>query len=251
MSAINRDAIAICVRVADEIIEGRALSISEKDRRKLSHFGVALFRQQSALGRPQREAHNLNDSQQEGPMRRIWLRQLAFSLSIFIVSIAAHAQPAELLKPVDPKIVAELEGKTNYAFRRQLYFAKRYRIVEIDFSVLERDGAEVTITPFKDLQTTAQAKKIIGPSSAGQLREWVGEIDSSSIPGVARTMSGETVPIPNMRLFLWIRTGDHQVPLKVARKIAAEKGDQSMLSALGGISSSTTSNQDLNETSLN
>jgi len=163
-----------------------------------------------------------------GPMSRSWL-QAAFALLLLQVASMSFTQTQplpELLKPVAADTTAKLQAKTNYGFRRQLYVAKRYRIVEIDFSLLEREDAEFTITPFDDLQTVVRTKRIAGPSSGEHLREWTGVVDNSSVKGFATAPNGQTLPIPTFPVALWIRSGEHEVPVQVAQQVAAERGDK-------------------------
>lgn len=47
---------------------------------------------------------------------------------VFVVPLYVHSEELpELLKPVDQIIETKLHAKTNYGFRMQKYFAKRYR----------------------------------------------------------------------------------------------------------------------------
>lgn len=118
----------------------------------------------------------------------------------------------------------------------QRFVAKRYRIVNINFPLLEQGGAEFTVTPFDDLQVKLKAERTFGPSSGGQLREWVGSLDTGGDSLTGTTPDGKTVVIPELPVRLWVRTGDHEVPLKVARRIAAERGETARLKALPELS---------------
>lgn len=165
------------------------------------------------------------------PRRYVWTALI----SLLIAPLLSHSQVLpELLLPVDPKALDGLLSKSNYGLRRQLYVAKRYRIVQIDFSVLDRPGVEFTITPFDDLQMTVAAKQTRGPSSGGQWREWLGDL---VIPGAIVTDSeGRVVEDWPFVVNLQIRTGDHEVPVKLIRKIAAERGDKNEFGPLPDIS---------------
>lgn len=87
---------------------------------------------------------------------------------------SAPALP-ELLRPAEPEALVRFAGSSNYFLREQLYFAKRHRIVKIDFGVLERDRARFTVTPFDDLVIELQATRIDRSSPGGSVL-WQGTI---------------------------------------------------------------------------
>lgn len=143
-------------------------------------------------------------------------------VSLLMLPLMTLAGPLpELLKPADGPSVARLQDHSNFGFRGQLYAAKRSRIVLINFDVLEQEGATFTITPFDDLQMTAVAKQLKGPSSYEQLTEWRGQLVSDQELFGTDT-AGNSVKLPPMPLDLWVRNGDHEVPLKLARELARE-----------------------------
>lgn len=163
-------------------------------------------------------------------------RTAVASALLLLVPLCTHSQELpELLKPVEQAIETKLQAKTNYGFRMQKYFAKRYRIVDVDFALLANEFSEFTITPFPDLQVKLATKRARGPSSEGQLTEWVGEIDHSEI--VAIDDRGQ-VGIPNQTVFLWVRTGEHEVPLKLVQQIAAERGEEAQVQVLSDVQTS-------------
>jgi hypothetical protein len=129
------------------------------------------------------------------------------------------------LKPVDQGTAQKLHEPTNYGLRMQRFFAKRYLLATIDFSLLAQDGARFTITPFEDARITLRALKLAGSSSSGQLREWVGSLDGVG-PMIGRTPEGNAVERAIPPVTLWVRTGDHDVSLKIAREVAADRGNQ-------------------------
>ena len=137
----------------------------------------------------------------------------------------ASAQVPELLQPVEKGDIASLESKSNYDLRATLYFAKRYRFVHIDFGLLERSGAEFTITPFPDLSMQVVALGTAGPGSDGFMRVWDGELTSPKFPNDI----GIELPEHFIRppVYLFVRKGEHQVPVRVAKKIAALQAKQS------------------------
>jgi hypothetical protein len=135
---------------------------------------------------------------------------LAFALLVTLVLPARSQELPELLRPVEAESVARLHEPTNYGFRLQRYAAKRYRVVDINFDLLSREGAEFTITPFEDLQIRLKAKQTRGLSSQGQLREWVG---TQVLPGEIKwQVEGQSMSPPELPVTLWVRTGEHDVP---------------------------------------
>jgi len=82
----------------------------------------------------------------------------SFVLVIGLIGLSApaSAQQArpELLLDVDEPAITRLMSPSNYEFRAQRYYAKRYRIVDINFEVLDKASVEFTVSPFEDLQMT-------------------------------------------------------------------------------------------------
>lgn len=139
---------------------------------------------------------------------------------------AAESLP-ELLKPVDPAVEAELMAKTNFDFRQQRYTAKRFRIVDIDWALLEQEGARFTITPFEGPQLAELAVTVRTMTTArdiqGQRREWVGEVEDSG--KLESRSNGEMVQVADYQFAMWIDSGPQEVTLKAARKMAAQTGE--------------------------
>lgn len=116
----------------------------------------------------------------------------AMSVCAIAASSAVQAeQLPELLSPVDQQTVARLERKTNFTLRAQLYPAKRYRFVNIDFSLLDVEGARFTITPFDDLSIRVTTKVTRAPGSTEESRQWMGQ----SVDPDAYTMDGSPLSI--------------------------------------------------------
>lgn len=156
---------------------------------------------------------------------------LAFA-GLLLMAIASSATPAELpelLIPVSPAVEAKLMARNNFDFRVQRYAAKRFRIVDINFPLLEQEGALFTITAFPDLAIGVKARTPSRPPKQVGMREWVGEIDRSEHPYLGP--DGEPID-PDNRFSIWVREGPRVVPLKVARKVAAEEGDIARLQFL-------------------
>jgi hypothetical protein len=145
-------------------------------------------------------------------------------LLLMLPLLTLAAPLPELLKPVDDVSIARLQDRSNFGLRGQLYSAKRSRIVLINFDVLEQEGAQFTITPFDDLQMTAVAKELRGPSSYDELTEWRGELVSGQ-ELYGTDSAGKQVTLPPMSLDLWVRNGDHEVPPKLAKELAREARD--------------------------
>jgi len=171
-------------------------------------------------------------------MHRTRLRRFIACLSILCIGTAHAASAPELLKPVDERIVAKLNEKTNYGFRMQRFVAKRYRIVDVDFSLLEEPDAAFTITSFEDLQVRVRATKSASPPAGEQLKRWTGELDFAGLNAYSIRPDGSQVEIKSLPLTLWVRSGPHEVPVKLAREIAAERGDIAGLQALPSVTAS-------------
>jgi len=152
---------------------------------------------------------------------------------------AANAAPVpELLKTVDESIVAKLNGTGNYGFRLQRFVAKRYRIVDIDFSLLEKPDAVFTITPFEDLQVTVRATKDTSAAAGDQLTRWTGQLDFSGLGIYSLRPDNTLVQLQSLPISLWVRSGPHEVPARLAREIAEERGDYGRLQALPDLTAS-------------
>lgn len=131
---------------------------------------------------------------------------------------AAHAQPLpELLLPVSQDALDHIESASKDELERQVHFAKRYRVVQINFDVLQRQDASFTISAFPELTLQAQTIETHGPSSTDQLQEWTGQLMNAEQRRIA-VDTGRELPPP--RIHLWIRSGAHEVPLRAARDIA-------------------------------
>lgn len=147
------------------------------------------------------------------------VRWFIFSLAILLQPLSAvYAQSAaELLIPVDEATLSSLASASKYELRSQAYFAKRYRIVQINYAVLREGNAEFNISAFPDLTLRVRATDTHGPSSSEQLQEWTGELVSPAARMII-VETGEEAPAP--RVHLWVRSGAHEVPLRVVRDIA-------------------------------
>ena len=66
-----------------------------------------------------------------------------------------------------------------------LYFAKRHRIVQIDFALLDKPGATFTITAFADARLTVQAMELATAASYGNSRQWKGAVIAPRLDVVA------------------------------------------------------------------
>lgn len=149
-----------------------------------------------------------------------------FVLMSLVLSPTYSQTLPELLRAVDSKTSSKLHSDSNHDFRRQLYFAKRHRVVDIDFTLLEESGTEFTITPFADIQLKVVARDVRGPSSADQLREWQGELVTPFANVQGTDSRGAVVAMRPARISMWIRSGDHEVPIKLVREIASERSNE-------------------------
>jgi hypothetical protein len=138
---------------------------------------------------------------------RRWLWIVMVFAGLPVAAIAAQ-DSSELLLPVSEQEVAKLMEKSNYRLRAQLYPAKRYRFVKINYKLLEQPDSKFSITPFDDLAAEVSAVRIEPANSSGQFVQWRGEIIDRRFPSRA--------------IVLNVRSGGYQAPLSVARKIAAE-----------------------------
>lgn len=159
-----------------------------------------------------------------------------FALVIGLIGLGApvSAQQAipELLLDVDEPTIARLMSPSNYEFRAQRYFAKRYRIVRINFEVFGKAVNEFTVSPFEGLQMTLVHAPERYSSALGGLQQWNGDLKSPElqlIDGSSQSTLPSSVRIP---VTFWVRTGDHEVPLALVRELAMERGDTETISAL-------------------
>ena len=99
------------------------------------------------------------------------------TLSLF--ALTARAEPThELLVPLDKATEAKLRRSTNYELREQLYPAKRFRLVNINFDVLDIPGGEIAITAFPDSPFRLITTNTNETPDDGY-RMWAGELLSS------------------------------------------------------------------------
>lgn len=168
------------------------------------------------------------------------LSLVALVIGAIGLSISASAQQVipELLLDVDERAIAKLMDPSNYEFRAQRYFAKRYRIVDINFEVFDKAISEFTVSPFEDLQMTLVHTPERYASAFDGLRQWNGALkfpELQLIEGSSDSTLPSSVRIP---VTLWVRTGDHEVPLSLIRELAMERGDTETVSALDGTEAS-------------
>jgi hypothetical protein len=151
-----------------------------------------------------------------------WTRSTLASVLLLTFTLPARAEELpELLQPVDPAVEAQLMAKSNFDFRQQRYSAYRFRIVDINWELLDEEDRRFTITPFTepvfaDLAVTVQTQTLDRDTIPDDLTaNWVGEIvDSAWLRQGGSNFFG---PIS-----IWITTGLQEVTLKAARRVAAE-----------------------------
>lgn len=158
----------------------------------------------------------------------------AAAIGVTTLGVCANAQPVspELLLDVDKQAITKLMDPSNYGFRAQRYFAKRYRIVGINFDVLDKAAAEFTVSPFDDLQMTLVPAPERYSSVFGEIRQWNGtlkypELQAIDVPSDSKVPESIRIPVT-----LWVRTGAHEVPLSLLRKLATDHGDAETVTAL-------------------
>jgi hypothetical protein len=171
-------------------------------------------------------------------MHSTWLHGIIACLLILGLGAANAAPVPELLKPVDGSIAAKLNSSGNYGFRLQRFVAKRYRIVDVDFSLLDQPDAVFTITPFEDLQVTVRAVRDTAPPAGEQLRRWTGQLDFTGLGVYSVRADNTRVEVKSLPISLWVRSGLQEVPVKLAREIAVERGDSVRLQALSSVTAS-------------
>lgn len=104
-------------------------------------------------------------------------------------------------------------------------------MVDINFPLLEQEGALFTITAFPDLAIAVKARTTSRPPKQEGMREWVGDIASSE--NLALGADGKPVDVPDYQsVSIWVGEGPREVSQKVARKVAAEEGDIARLQFL-------------------
>lgn len=152
-------------------------------------------------------------------------------------SLWAQSSPSELLLPVDERVIERLSRSTNYGLRAQLYSAKRYRFVEINFAALEQpEGSSIRVTPFEDRAVTLVKQQTPTGANIEQSVPWVGEVVSTRTNLQFIDPTGRSVPPPRMFANFWIRTGLHEVSLSLAKEIATENGESIQFGGLPDIS---------------
>jgi len=123
------------------------------------------------------------------------------------LSASASAQQAmpELLLDVDEPAIARLMSPSNYEFRAQRYYAKRFRIVHINFDVFDGAPVEFTVSPFEDLQMTLVPAPERYASADDQLRQWNGDLKYPELQLVTGE-SGQPPSIVRIPVTLWLRS---------------------------------------------
>lgn len=135
------------------------------------------------------------------------LRCLLCTWMALPLSVLSAEDSKELLVPVDAATITQLSAKTNYRLRAQLYPAKRYRFVTINYDLLKDPQGTFTITAFDDVSIRVTASSLEAADPDGQLLAW-------------RSEPIDTPVGPKLRVNLYIRDGIQQVPVDVARRIA-------------------------------
>ena len=168
-------------------------------------------------------------------MHRLEVTKFALVIGLAGLSASASAQQAmpELLLDVDEPAIARLMSPSNYEFRAQRYYAKRFRIVHINFDVFDRAPVEFTVSPFEDLQMTLVPALERYASAYDQLRQWNGDLKYPELQLVTGE-SGQPPTIVRIPVTLWLRTGDHEIPLSLVRELELERGGSGTFAPVAG-----------------
>jgi hypothetical protein len=152
----------------------------------------------------------------------------------FVLSFGVSAQEnlPELLIPVDPGIHSRFAERSNFDLREALYFAKRYRIVQIDFELLDKADAKFTITAFPQAAVTVQTTNIATPATFGANREWQGTLLEPRIHPQAVSDDVDSRQLEDLvnRIILWVSDEARDVPPALKRELDAEHSRQPLIS---------------------
>ena len=155
-------------------------------------------------------------------MRYLQARLVALSVILASVGATASAQTLpELLQPVDKQVESQLMSEKNHAFRIQVYPAKQFKIVNVNFSLLESDVPEFTITLPGQVKLTVTRRPGGVAQQSEQTRIWSGIVTKAEYKGSA---VGNRAELPPAVVDLWVRTGPQEVPISLLKKIADERG---------------------------
>ena len=159
------------------------------------------------------------------------------AIALFM-SVAASANETlpELLIPVDEEIQAKFATRSNFDLREVTYFAKRYRIVQVNFDLLDKQKAEFTITPFANAQVTVEVTDVSSPASFGASREWQGTLKSPRIkPQVVHGEIDQTQleELANKIIF-WVSNEPIDVPPALIRELESESSKPPLISNAPG-----------------
>lgn len=159
---------------------------------------------------------------------------------VLLMSVAASANETlpELLIPVDEEIQAKFAARSNFDLREVTYFAKRYRIVQINFDLLDKQNTEFTITPFANAQVIVEAAEVSSPASFGALREWLGTL---KIPRIKpQVVHGEIAPTQLeelvKKIILWVGNEPIDALPALIRELESESSKPPLISNAPGSS---------------
>jgi hypothetical protein len=132
--------------------------------------------------------------------------------------IAARADKApDLLLPADAATTKRLSDPAYAGLRKQLYFAKQYRIVTIDWSLLEKPDAVFRIELFDGASIDVQATDVATSVSNDYVRHWRGETAG---------------PLSSLRdLELSIRMNTLEVSPLLQKQLATERSVPALMSS--------------------
>jgi hypothetical protein len=159
---------------------------------------------------------------------------LSWCVIAILTSLRVSAQEPlpELLVAVDQKINSKFAAPSNFDLREATYFAKRYRIVQINFDLLEKPRAKFTITAFPNARVTVQATNIATPASFGASREWEGTVIEPRIHPQAMTgdVDPEQIEVLANKVSLWVSNEPIDVAPELRKELESAPSKQALIS---------------------
>lgn len=143
------------------------------------------------------------------------------------LAVAQEASPPPLLTPVDDVTRQHVTRPTNYDLREELYLARRYGIVTVNFQLLEKQHSVFTISPWSDVSVEVATETVSGPASFPGNRQWHGRVLSP----VPEALAKETDPVKLeaaerlLGFSAWITARAVDVPRSIVQRRAEGQRD--------------------------
>ncbi len=103
--------------------------------------------------------------------------RIFFAAAFFLLATLVRADALPEFIHVAPKIKqTKLEQPNNFFLRQDLYFARKHRIVTVDFDALGAPGSEFTMTLFPNLVLTVQTLSLQPDPTNPDQNFWRGKI---------------------------------------------------------------------------